>query len=179
MTPDAIQNLSHRARGIKLLVLDVDGVLTDGQLHIDSNGKESQFFSTRDGHGIKELQQFGVEIAIISGRRSAALGKRMSDLGVERVYQGFIKKADIFAELVKECGLKCGQVACMGDDLPDLPMLQQAGFSCAPADAHEFVKKHVHWVSQCRGGHGAVRELCEYILRASSRMDKVLAQYLS
>ncbi len=179
MTSDTAENFFHLARNIKLLVLDVDGVLSDGQLLIDGHGNESKSFSARDGHGIKELQQFGVEIAIISGRQSAAVTKRMAELGVERVYQGFVRKGEVFAGLAKECGVRLEEVACMGDDLPDLPMLQQAGFSGAPADAHELVKKHVHWVSYCPGGHGAVREMCEYILRASSRMDTVVAQYLS
>ncbi|MGD8378379.1 MAG: HAD hydrolase family protein [Gammaproteobacteria bacterium] len=165
MTPE------QRAAQIRLLVLDVDGVLTDGRLYYGEHGEVFKIFHTLDGHGIKRLRATGVEVAVISGRRSAMVERRMGELGVTRVYQGIDDKLPVFRGLLAELGLEAGETACMGDDEPDLPMLREAGLAAAPANAAAIVLPHVHWQASMPGGSGAVRELCDLLLAARNNPD--------
>lgn len=171
--------LAERARAIRLLILDVDGVLTDGKLFFDHAGNEMQAFNARDGMGIKALQQCGVEIAILSGRTSAAVTHRMAQLGIEHVYQGQVDKLDAFMQLLKLTAVDAQQVCFVGDDWIDLPVLVRVGLAVSVADAETRVKQQVHWVTQRNGGEGAVREICNLIMTAKGQdktiMNKILA----
>jgi 3-deoxy-D-manno-octulosonate 8-phosphate phosphatase (KDO 8-P phosphatase) len=159
-------NLLARASRIRLLVLDVDGVLTDGRLHISATGEEVKVFHVRDGSGLVALQRAGVTVAIISGRASAAVTRRASELGIAHVRQGIGDKGAALDALCAELGLAQEEVACVGDDTPDLPMFDRAGIAVAVADAHPAAAARAHWVTQARGGRGAVRELCDLLLAA-------------
>ncbi len=158
--PDA----RDRARSIRLVVFDVDGVFTDGRLYYTGNGEEIKVFHVRDGVGIKALQRAGIEVAIISGRASDAVALRMAELGVPRVFQGDHDKLPLFNALLAELGIDAADTAFVGDDLPDLPVLGRAGLAACPADAHDDVRVACHWVGATKGGRGAVREFCDFLL---------------
>lgn len=158
--------LRELASRIRLAVFDIDGVFTDGRLWMGSDGVELKAFSVRDGVGIKDLLAAGVEVAIISGRASAAVDRRMAELGVRRVVQGCADKAAALGELLRETGIDAGVTAYLGDDTPDLPAMRLAGLPAAVADAHPEAQAAAVWVSTLPGGHGAVREFCELLLRA-------------
>ncbi len=151
---------------IELLMLDVDGVLTDGRLHFSGRGEAFKSFHVRDGHGIKLLMESGVTVAVASGRRSRAVSARMRELGVRHVTQGCGDKLDALRKLTRRLGLDPLAAACLTDDTPDLPLMAAVGFAAAVADAHPLVRAAAHWVSSARGGAGAVRELCDALLRA-------------
>ena len=151
---------------IELLVLDVDGVLTDGRLYFSARGEALKVFHVRDGHGIKLVMQSGVAVAAVSGRRSAAVTARMRELGVRHVVQGCRDKVGALAALARKLGIDPLAAACLVDDTPDLPLMAAVGFAAAVADAHPLVKSAAHWISAAPGGTGAVRELCDAILRA-------------
>lgn len=170
-------HLADKAKKVKLLILDVDGVLTDGRLFFDNAGTEYKCFHARDGHGIKLLQQYGVKVAVISGRRSNSVALRMQSLGVEYVYQGHENKREAFAELLRHTGLNAGQAAHVGDDVLDLPIMLQVGFSIAVNDAHFTVKAKADWCTSLPGGNGAVREVCDLILQAQGSFEDMLASY--
>ena len=155
-----------QAQPVKLLVLDVDGVLTDGGLLFGAEGETLKRFHTLDGHGIKLLQQAGIAVAIISGRDSAALRARLHALDVRHIYTGVAQKLPVAEGLLTEVGCTWPQVAVMGDDWPDLPMLARAGFTCAPPQAHAEVLARVHHVTRKDAGAGAVRECCDLLLCA-------------
>ena len=159
-------NLLERARRVRLLVLDVDGVLTDGRLHISAMGEEVKIFHVRDGSGLVALQRAGVAVAIISGRASAAVTHRALELGIAHVRQGISDKGAALDALRVELGLGQHEVACVGDDTPDIPMFDRAGIAIAVADAHPAAAARAHWVTQARGGRGAVREICDLLLAA-------------
>ena len=169
---------SDGARQIRLLILDVDGVLTDGGLHFDNRGEEYKTFNSLDGHGIRMLLESGIEVAVITGRQSEIVRHRMNELGVRFVYQGNRDKLAAFASLLQETGLESKQVAYVGDDLPDLPIMQRVGFSIAVQNAHAFVRQHSDWVTSCSGGRGAVREVTDYILQSQSLLEKRQNEYL-
>ena len=171
--------LQERAMAISLLVLDVDGVLTDGKLYFDQDGNELQSFNTRDGLGLKALQRCGIEIAILSGRMSAAVTHRMAQLEIEHVYQGRENKLDAFMQLLKLTAIDAQQVCYVGDDWIDLPVLLRAGLAVSVADADELVKEQVHWVTQRKGGDGAVREICNLILTAKGKDQTILNEILA
>ena len=154
---------------IRLVVLDVDGVLTDGRLYFSSRGEELKVFHVRDGHGIKLLMQSGVAVAALSGRRSAAVSVRMRELGVRHVAQACPDKVAALSDLCRTLDIDPLACACIVDDTPDLPLMSAVGFAAAVADAHPLVKSAAHWTSRTPGGAGAVRELCDAILRARSR----------
>jgi 3-deoxy-D-manno-octulosonate 8-phosphate phosphatase (KDO 8-P phosphatase) len=154
---------------IELLVLDVDGVLTDGRLYFSPRGEELKVFHVRDGHGIKLLMQSGVAVAAVSGRRSAAVSVRMRELGVGHVKQACRDKVAALADLTRRLGIDPEASACIVDDTSDLPLMSAVGFAAAVADAHPLVRSAAHWTSAAGGGAGAVRELCDAILRARSR----------
>jgi 3-deoxy-D-manno-octulosonate 8-phosphate phosphatase (KDO 8-P phosphatase) len=158
----------QRARHVRLLVLDVDGVLTDGRLHISANGEETKVFHVRDGSGIVAVRRAGIEVAIISGRASAAVTRRAAELGIAHVRQGIGDKGEALEQLLQELRLAPAALACVGDDTPDLPMLQRAALAIAVADAHWSVRPVAHWTTTAPGGHGAVREVCDLLLHAQS-----------
>lgn len=162
--------------GVRLLALDVDGVLTDGGLLYDGQGGESKQFHVQDGQALRFLLDQGLEVALISGRTSAAVATRARELGIRHVHQGIKDKPAALAALLQELGLGLPQVAYMGDDLPDLRVMRQVGFSAAPADARPEVRQAARLVTQAAGGRGAVRELAEHLLRAQGRWSAVLAQ---
>jgi 3-deoxy-D-manno-octulosonate 8-phosphate phosphatase (KDO 8-P phosphatase) len=153
-----------RARSIRLVVFDVDGVFTDGRLYYTADGEEIKVFHVRDGVGIKALQRAGLEVAVISGRASEAVALRMAELGVARVFQGDHDKLPLFSALLADLGLDATEVAFVGDDLPDLPVLGRVGLAACPADAHDEVRAACHWVGIRKGGRGAVREFCDFLI---------------
>lgn len=168
----------EKIKQLKLLILDVDGVLTDGRLFFDQQGNEYKCFHARDGHGLKLLKQTGVEIAVISGRSSATVALRMKNLGIEHVYQGHENKRMAFQEILQNLQLRPNQVAHVGDDLLDLPIMTQVGFAIAVQDANFAVKQYADWCTQTLGGQGAVREVCDLIMQVQGSFDKVLQGYL-
>ena len=151
---------------IELLILDIDGVLTDGRLYFGARGEALKAFHVRDGHGIKLLMAAGVAVAAFSGRRSAAVAARMRDLGVPHVVQACSDKVAALHRLTRKLKIEPLNCACIVDDTPDMPLMSAVGFACAVADAHPLVQSAAHWVAGANGGHGAVRELCDAILRA-------------
>ena len=153
---------------IRLVVLDVDGVLTDGSIQLSDRGVETKTFSVRDGHGLRQLLRCGIEVAVISARHSPATQLRLRELGVRHVYLACVDKKSAFDELLKNCAVDAAQVAYMGDDLPDLELMRLVALPCAPADACAEVKATASWISSAAGGRGAVRELCEKILKQQS-----------
>ena len=154
------------AASLRLLVLDVDGVLTDGRLWFGATGEDLKAFHVRDGHGIKQLRAAGVEVAVISGRTSPAVDARMRELGVTRVVQGAEDKQAALEALLAALGITAAQAACLVDDLPDLPLLRSVGLPAAVADAHPSVLAEARHVTALPGGHGAVREFCDWLLSA-------------
>jgi 3-deoxy-D-manno-octulosonate 8-phosphate phosphatase (KDO 8-P phosphatase) len=170
--------LASRARGVRCLVLDVDGVLTDGGITLHGDGAETKTFHVKDGHGIKLLQAAGIEVAIISSRRSAATGRRAAELGIALVYQGTLDKAVAFEALLAARGLDPSEVAYVGDDLVDLPVLRRVGLAVAVADAAGELAPYVHLVTRCRGGQGAVREVAELLLKAQGRWGDTRHRFL-
>ena len=156
----------ERARRIRLLVLDVDGVLTDGRLYISAAGEELKVFHVRDGSGLVAIQRAGVTVAIISGRDSAAVTRRAGELGIRHVRQGVGDKGAELDRLLAELDVPAEETACVGDDTPDAPMLRRAGLAIGVADAHPALLAAAHWVTRSNGGHGAVREVCDLLLSA-------------
>lgn len=172
-----MEKIIERAKKIKLLILDVDGVLTDGQLYYDADGNELKAFHVHDGLGIKLLQRSGIAVAIITSRNAPSVAHRMANLGVEHVYQGQSDKLAAYRELLQKLTLAPEQVAYAGDDLIDLPLLKQVGLSIAVANANAAVLTQVHWITSLKGGEGAVREVCELLLKAQNHWQQLLAQY--
>lgn len=174
----SLSELLEKAKILKLLILDVDGVLTDGRLYFDNDGTEYKCFHARDGHGIKLLRQTGVEVAVISGRKSNSVALRMKTLGIEHVYQGHENKQSVFDELLKKTNVTPEQVAHVGDDLLDLPIMMRVGLAIAVNDANFAVKSRADWCTSLPGGQGAVREVCDFIMQAQGKFDSVLNSYL-
>ncbi|MEE4191257.1 MAG: HAD-IIIA family hydrolase [Halieaceae bacterium] len=168
----------EKARHIRLLALDVDGVLSDGRLYYGNAGEELKAFYTPDGLGIKLLQAAGIEVIIITGRRSSIVERRAAELGIKRIVQGRDDKLDALKEMLAGTDLALEQVAYMGDDLPDLGAIQAAGLGMTVAGGDEFVASHADWRSQHRGGRGAVREACEFILDAQDRLEEQRQRFL-
>lgn len=156
----------ERARRIRLLVLDVDGVLTDGRLYLSASGEELKVFHVRDGSGLVALQRAGVTVAIVSGRDSPAVTRRAAELGIRHVRQGVVDKGAELDRLLGELGVAPEELACVGDDTPDAPMLRRAGLAIGVADAHPALLASAHWVTRAKGGRGAVREVCDLLLSA-------------
>jgi 3-deoxy-D-manno-octulosonate 8-phosphate phosphatase (KDO 8-P phosphatase) len=166
---------SQRAARVKLMIFDVDGVLTDGRLYYGADGEMLKTFNTLDGHGIKLLAAVGIACAIITGRKSGIVETRARELGIAHVYQGVHDKTVAFAELLATTGLEAAACGYMGDDWPDLPVMLRVGFATAPAGAHPEVIARAHWVAEAKGGRGAVREVCDTLLRAGHHYDALLA----
>ena len=154
---------------IRLLVLDVDGVLTDGRLYYGPDGEAEKMFHVRDGHGIKSLARSGVTIAVISGRDSAAVARRCADLGITEVLQGVADKTAAFNTLIARLGIAASACACIGDDTPDVPLMQCVGLAFAVADAHADARRAAHRRTRLPGGQGAVREVCDVLLASRAR----------
>ena len=170
--------LLSRAKAVRLAVFDVDGVLTDGRLYFLPDGGEFKTFNTLDGQGIKMLMNAGVRTAIISGRKSAVVERRAQNLGIQHLFQCREDKLVVLDGLLAELSLTHDQVAYLGDDLPDLPVIRRVGLGMAVANADAFVRQHAHGVTQARGGEGAAREFCELILRAQGSLEAAQAAYL-
>ena len=166
-----------KAKKIKLLLLDVDGVLTDGAIVIDDRGNESKHFNVRDGQGITLLKRAGIDVGFVTGRRSNVVRARARELGVKLVYQGVGNKAEVYDHIKSKMKLLNEQIAYIGDDLPDLEILLQAGLAITVADAAPEVIKAVHFITKSEGGHGAVREIAELILKAQGLWPKILDSY--
>ena len=173
-----MEHITELARNIRLVIFDIDGVLTNGSLFFDNRGEEYKAFNSRDGHGLRMLMECGLEAAIITGRQSRLVEHRMHDLGISRVYQGFRDKRPAFETLQQETGLQRQQIAYLGDDVIDLPVMKQVGMAMAVADAHPFVIQHADYVTQRPGGQGAAREAIEFLLEAQGLLQDKLASYL-
>jgi 3-deoxy-D-manno-octulosonate 8-phosphate phosphatase (KDO 8-P phosphatase) len=173
-----MQDVYQKARGIRLAIFDVDGVLTDGSLYYTGSGEELKAFNVRDGHGMKMLQAGGVRLAIITSRNSRCVELRAKDLGIDLLYQGVADKLTAFQELLAQIGLDAAASAYMGDDLIDLPVMRRCGLALTVAEAPAAVKSQAHYISQAPGGRGAVREVCELILQAQGTLESRLASYL-
>ncbi|MDF2183375.1 3-deoxy-manno-octulosonate-8-phosphatase KdsC [Grimontia hollisae] len=163
--------LVERARTISLLICDVDGVFSDGRIYMGNDGEELKAFHTRDGYGVKSLMNAGVEIAIITGRQSAIVERRMAALGIQHIYQGQDDKASAYQDLVNRLGIPAKQIAYIGDDLIDWPVMSQVGLSVCVNDGHPLLAQRADWVTRTPGGYGAVREVCDLILEARGELD--------
>lgn len=166
-----------RATCIKLVLFDVDGVMTDGSLFLGDDGQEYKAFHSLDGHGIKMLISNGVDTGIITGRTSRVVEHRVANLGIKHVYQGCADKLPIYEELLEKLGITHKQTAFVGDDVVDLPIMIRTGLSIAVQNAHPLVKKRAHWTTPSNGGQGAVREVCEMILFAQGNYQKEMQRY--
>ncbi len=169
--------MQEKLAKIKLLLLDVDGVLTDGRIIYDNQGNELKAFDVKDGHGLKMLQRAGIKIGIITGRSSEVVGRRAAELGIEILYQGALQKLEPYLEILSAQGLTDEQVAYVGDDVVDLPILSRVGFSATVADAVPEIFPLVDYVASRSGGRGAVREICDLLLRASGKWDELTKRY--
>ncbi len=173
-----MQNVKQKAKKIKLVIFDVDGVLTDGRLFFGDDGQEYKAFNAKDGHGMVMLQNSGTEIGIITARTSNVVTKRMAGLGIKHVYQGQKNKVAAFETLLKDCGLEKEQVAFVGDDIVDLAVMGQVGLAVAVADARLIVKEYADWITPNNGGEGAARDVCELIMMANGSWKAALAPFL-
>jgi 3-deoxy-D-manno-octulosonate 8-phosphate phosphatase (KDO 8-P phosphatase) len=172
-------NVAARAARVRLMIFDVDGILTDGSLHYGPDGEVIKTFNVLDGHGIKLLQQSGVAAAIISARQSGIVGRRAADLGIQHLYQGVHDKRAAFEQLLQQTHIDAQACGFIGDDVIDLPILSRVGFAASVPNGHPEVKARVHYVTQAAGGRGAARELCDLILRAQGNYEAALAPYLA
>lgn len=173
-----MQDILEKAAQIKLVIFDVDGVLTDGGLFFGDDGQEYKAFYSRDGLGMKLLQQTGVEIGVITARNSQVVEHRMRNLGIVHVYQGKLNKLEAFQHMLAKLNVSAKQTAYAGDDVVDLPVMKQAGLAIAVQDAHPFVKQHAHWITQHGGGRGAARDICELIMQAQGTLETQLNSFL-
>lgn len=176
--PDTLPDARERARNIRLVIFDVDGVLTDGRLIIGDDGQEYKAFNSLDGLGMKLLKASGVDMAIITGRTSNVVTKRAESTGIGHFYQGVEDKLEAYFDLLKQTGLAPEQCAFMGDDVVDLPPMRRCGFAITVPAAPELVKRHAHLVTAHEAGRGAVREACEFIMQAQDTYEQQMAQYL-
>ena len=156
----------------RLVAFDIDGVFTDGRFYLSNDGVESKAFSTRDGFGVRQLLVAGIEVVVISGRQSAAVSQRMSELGVTHVIQGCKDKIQAFEELTAELGIAAADCVYVGDDIPDLPLLEKVGYAVAVADAVKDVREYCDYTTIASGGFGAVREVCDLVLTARDEGDR-------
>ncbi len=171
--------VSARAARVRLMIFDVDGILTDGSLYFGPEGEIIKNFNVLDGHGIKLLQQSGVSVAIISARQSPIVSRRAEDLGITQVCQGVHDKRLAFEQLLSENALSASACGFIGDDIVDLPILMRVGFAASVPNGHPEVRARVHYLTQTRGGHGAAREICDFILRAQGNYEAALGPYLA
>jgi len=172
-----MQDIIAKAKNIKLVIFDVDGVLTDGSIIIGDDGEEYKAFHSRDGHGMRLLQYTGVEIAIITGRTSKVVEHRMNNLGISHVFQGQQVKLPAYEQLIEQLGLTHDQCAYVGDDWVDLAIMNRVGLAIAVQDAAPLVKKHAHWTTPTNGGKGAAREVCELIMEAQNTLEDQIERH--
>lgn len=170
--------LRDKARAVRLLALDVDGILTDGKLYFHADGSESKAFNTLDGHGIKMLQASGVKVALITGRRSSMVEQRAKALGISTLYQGREDKLNALKEVRENMKLEWGQIAYCGDDLPDLAAIRAAGLGVTVPDAPEYIQQYADFCTARKGGQGAVREICDLIMHAQGTLQDAIDHYL-
>jgi 3-deoxy-D-manno-octulosonate 8-phosphate phosphatase (KDO 8-P phosphatase) len=168
---------TEKLKAIKLVLLDVDGVLTDGRIIYTDGGEEIKVFHVRDGMGIRLLMTAEIGVGIVTGRRSDALLHRCKNIGIDMVFDGVRDKAAVFDTILKQTGLSAENVAFVGDDLPDLPIMKRAGLSAAVADAHPIVLEQADMITNSKGGEGAVREVCEAILTAQGFWEKIMERF--
>lgn len=173
-----LNDFATRAKKIKLAVFDVDGVMTDGRLYFLEDGSEFKSFNTLDGLGIKMLMQTGIQVAVITGRSNVVVENRINNLGIPYYYHGREDKLTALDELIVKTALNYENVAYLGDDLPDLPVIKKVGIGMAVANANDFVKRHAFATTKARGGEGAVREFCELLLLAKGQLTSIQQQYL-
>ena len=178
MFMEITDSINEKMKHIRLLLLDVDGVLTDGSIIYHHDGTETKIFNVKDGLGLRLLMDAGIQTGIVTGRSSNALLHRCRNLGIKNIFDGVKDKASVISKVSEQTGVSSGQTAFMGDDLPDLPLMRRVGLAVAVADAHETVKKHAHIVSSLKGGRGAVREICEAILKAKGFWKEIESDYL-
>ena len=179
MNASALPAATERAKRVKLMIFDVDGVLTDGGLRYGADGESFKTFNVLDGHGIKLLQQSGVKAAIISARNSAIVAKRASDLGIAVLRQGVHDKRSAFEQVLDELNLTASDAGFMGDDVIDLPVMTRVAFAASVPNGHQEVRSRAHYVTEAGGGRGAAREVCDFILRAQGNYEAALAPYLA
>lgn len=170
---------SSRARSVRLIAFDVDGIMTDGGLYLSDSGEEFKRFNSLDGHGLKMLRASGVEPAIITGRTSRCVELRARNLGIAHLYQGVENKLAAMQTLLARLNLGFDSAAFMGDDVVDLPVMRRVALSASVPEAPQVVRDHAHYVTRCQGGYGAVREVCELLMSAQGTLDAQLAPYLS
>lgn len=168
---DISESLFNRLSAIQLVVCDIDGVFSDGRIYLGNNGEELKAFHTRDGLGVKALLNSGIRVAVVTGRQSKIVEQRMQALGVTDIYQGTTEKLKVYSELAERYQLDDQHIASIGDDIPDVVMLQRAGVGVAPQDAHPWVQQQADYVTSMRGGFGAVRELSDLILLSQGRLQ--------
>ena len=171
------KKLEARMTAVKIMIFDVDGVLTDGGLYYGPEGEAIKRFNVLDGLGIKFLNQFGIQTAIISARQSSITARRAADLGISHVFQGSHDKQAALTRLMQQTGLSLYQIGYIGDDVIDLPLLKQVGFAATVPNCHPEVLPHVHYITQAAGGHGAAREICDMLLRAHGHYKAALASF--
>ncbi len=176
--PELLLKAQGPGLGLKAAIFDVDGVLTDGRIYIGEQGEDFKAFATLDGHGMKLLAQGGIVPIVITGRDSPAVRRRIADLGLPHAVYGAKNKLAAAQPLLDQLGLDWAQVAAIGDDWPDLPLMVRAGFACAPAQAHAEVKAAAHHVTAAAGGHGAAREFCDLLLMAAGQYARLLHGHL-
>jgi len=173
-----MQDILEKAARIRLLIFDVDGVLTDGSLFIGDDGQEYKAFNSQDGHGIKMLMSYNVDVAIITGRTSKVVEHRVKNLGISHVYQGQHDKLQAYSDLTEKLGMADEEIAYVGDDVVDLPVMRRVGLAIAVQDAHPLVRKHSHWQTPSPGGRGAARDVCEMLMEAKGVLDEEMSKYL-
>ena len=173
-----MKDILNKASRIRLVIFDVDGVLTDGSLFLGDDGQEYKAFNSRDGHGIKMLQKHGVIVGIITGRTSKVVEHRMENLGVTHIYQGKLQKLPAYEELIAKLGMSDEETAYVGDDVVDLPVMRRVGLAIAVQDAHPLVLKHSHWQTPSGGGRGAARDVCEMLMEARGVLQAEMESYL-
>jgi 3-deoxy-D-manno-octulosonate 8-phosphate phosphatase (KDO 8-P phosphatase) len=171
------EKLLEKIKRIKLLILDVDGVLTDGRIIIDDLGNETKNFDVRDGHGLKLLMRYGIDVVLLTGRKSKVVEHRAEELGINEVYQGTKNKVEVLERILRKRDIGSDNIAYMGDDIVDVPVFRKVGFSVAVADAMVYVKKASDYITERRGGRGAVREICEIILQVHGKWDEIASTY--
>lgn len=173
-----MKDIMEKAKDIRLVIFDVDGVLTDGSLFLGDDGQEYKAFHSRDGHGMVMLMNTGVQVGIITGRTSDVVRIRMESLGVEHVFQGHRDKIPPYEDIKARTGLSDADIAYVGDDVVDLPIMRRAGLAIVVQDAHPLVKQHAHWQTPNGGGRGAARDVCEMIMEAQGTLNGMMERYL-
>ena len=171
------EELVKKIKPVTFLILDVDGVLTDGKIIIDDLGNETKHFNVRDGHGLKMLMRTGIEVVLITGRTSKVVEHRARELGIKEIYQGSKNKVENLEEILRTKKISGEQVAYVGDDIVDIPVFRRVGFSVAVEDASEYAKESADYITEGKGGQGAVRELCEIILKIQGKWDDIVSRY--